>query len=341
MIEPAVDVIMPTYNHGAFIAEAIDSVLGQDYANLRLTVVDDGSTDNTDEVLARYGDRIAVLRQHRQFGAAARNAAIARSTGEFIAEIDADDVWVPGMLRRHMAVLAQCGDVSLVFGRARLISEAGDDLGSEIPTDLPGCVELEPVPSLPSAYALTGDVALALLTSNFIPHTGVVLRRAAIEAVGGFDPEQQIAYDHDLWLRMVLDGSRCAFVDDVAYLYRQRDALPPDVRAAHAADRIRLLRKTCERRDELSSEAVDLAEARIAGAYKLRGDLLVTCGDLKEARRMYAQAIRFGARPIQLASWALSWLGPAGAAAIRSLNRGSDAFATPTGSEPPASGRGE
>ena len=88
-----ISVIIPTYNYARFLAEAIDSALGQSYAPLEIIVVDDGSTDATSEVLAAYGDRIRVLRQKNQGVAMARNAGIAAARGDYLAFLDSDDAW--------------------------------------------------------------------------------------------------------------------------------------------------------------------------------------------------------------------------------------------------------
>ena len=99
-----VSVVMAAYNYAPYISEAIESVLAQTRPPLDVIVVDDGSTDATPEVLAAFGDRIRVLRQTNQGASAARNRGIEAARGEYIAFIDADDVWKPRKLELQMAL---------------------------------------------------------------------------------------------------------------------------------------------------------------------------------------------------------------------------------------------
>ncbi|MBW2252437.1 MAG: glycosyltransferase family 2 protein, partial [Deltaproteobacteria bacterium] len=96
--KPLVTVIIPTYNRGWILKEAIDSVLSQDFEDFELIVVDDGSTDNTCDILDGYARDIIVLRQDNRGVSAARNAGIAFASGHFIAFLDSDDLWLPGKL---------------------------------------------------------------------------------------------------------------------------------------------------------------------------------------------------------------------------------------------------
>ena len=101
--EPRVSVVLPTYNRGWILEQAVESVLGQDYANFELIVVDDGSTDNTNGLLSRFGDRITVIRQANRGVSAARNAGIRASNGELITLLDSDDTWLPGKVTAQVA----------------------------------------------------------------------------------------------------------------------------------------------------------------------------------------------------------------------------------------------
>jgi glycosyltransferase involved in cell wall biosynthesis len=96
--KPLVSVIIPTYNRGWIVQEAIDSVLDQDFRDFELIVVDDGSDDNTREILRAYGKTITVLHQSNRGVSAARNRGIAEAAGRLIAFLDSDDLWLPGKL---------------------------------------------------------------------------------------------------------------------------------------------------------------------------------------------------------------------------------------------------
>src|SRR5271156_236898 len=102
-----VSAIIPTYNRGYVVGKAIDSILNQTYDNIEIVVVDDGSTDNTQEKLKEYGDRIRVVYQKNSGPSAARNHGVRASRGEFIACLDSDDVWMPTKIERQVSLLQQ------------------------------------------------------------------------------------------------------------------------------------------------------------------------------------------------------------------------------------------
>lgn len=117
MMAPRVSVLIPTYNCGRFLGEAIDSVLAQTFRDLEIIVVDDGSTDDTALVAARYPQVKYIYRQHCGVSPA-RNAAIAVATGEIVVFLDADDIWLPDKLHKQVAYLDEHPDCMLVFTKA-------------------------------------------------------------------------------------------------------------------------------------------------------------------------------------------------------------------------------
>ena len=99
---PVVSVIIPTYNRKGFIAECVESVLAQSFSDFELVVVDDGSTDATEEVLAGFGAEIQVIRQEQRGPSAARNTGIQSASGEWLSFLDSDDLWLPRKLETQM-----------------------------------------------------------------------------------------------------------------------------------------------------------------------------------------------------------------------------------------------
>lgn len=120
---PRVSAVIPVFNGERFVAEALDSVLGQEYPALELIVVDDGSTDGTAAVLDRYGDRIRRFRQSNAGSGAARNRGLRLATGEYLAFLDSDDRWLPGRLQKQVDVLMSQPHVQLVWGFVREFSD--------------------------------------------------------------------------------------------------------------------------------------------------------------------------------------------------------------------------
>src|SRR5437016_10401011 len=106
MSEPLISAVIPSYNYGHFITDAIESALGQTYPHVEIIVVDDGSTDDTREQLAPYSERVCYIHQENGGLSAARNTGIRAAKGEWIALLDADDVWHPRKLELQMNCLA-------------------------------------------------------------------------------------------------------------------------------------------------------------------------------------------------------------------------------------------
>ena len=194
MKPPLVSVIVPAYNAAAFVGEALRSALSQTYPHLEVIVVDDGSTDETSDLvqaIAREDARVVLIRQQNAGVARARNAAIERASGEFIAPLDADDIWYPRKLELQVRHMLDAGpEVGLVYAWWTIIDAAGR---ISIPSIKP-CLE--------------GHVSDALLRSNFIGNASVpLIRRSCIEKLGGYNTAMkaqggQGCEDWDLALRI-------------------------------------------------------------------------------------------------------------------------------------------
>jgi glycosyltransferase involved in cell wall biosynthesis/SAM-dependent methyltransferase len=179
-----VSVIIPCYNQADYLAEAIESVFAQTFPHVEIVVVDDGSQDGTAAVAARYPG-VHYIRQHNQGPSAARNAGLRASSGEYLVFLDADDRLLPDALAVGRACLDGDPAYGFVSGRYRNISAD------------------RAVVSEPPPQKLDADRYRALLLGNYIGmHAAVMYRRAALEAVGGFDASLRGCEDYDLYLRM-------------------------------------------------------------------------------------------------------------------------------------------
>lgn len=120
-----VSVIIPTYNLARYINETVDSVLGQTYKNYEIIIVDDGSTDNTKEALSEYGGKITYIFQENQGVSAARNKGIKEAKGEYIAFLDADDLWLKDKLELQIGLMNSNPEVAMIFTDGESFNEEG------------------------------------------------------------------------------------------------------------------------------------------------------------------------------------------------------------------------
>lgn len=184
---PTVSVIIPTYRRSHLVGQAIESVLAQSYTDYEVIVVNDGSTDKTAEVLARFGNKISVVHQRNKGLSAARNAGIRIAQGRYIAFLDDDDLWLPHKLEKQIACLEAHPKIGLVYSDMFCFNENGM---------LPNTwAKANPGPQVPLLWTL--------FVRNFIPVPTVVIRRECLDAVGLFDETLTSCEDYDMWLRII------------------------------------------------------------------------------------------------------------------------------------------
>ena len=206
MSAPLVSVVIPNYNYARYLPAALDSVLGQTHTALDVMVVDDGSTDDSAAVLARYDGRIRVLRQKNAGVSAARNNGIAASRGEAIAFLDADDVWDREKIAAQVERLADL-QVGLVHCGIEFIDAQGQSLGVDVAGE-------------------EGDILLphALLRAKTV-RTGssALVRKVCFDTVGSFDTGLSTSADWDMW-RRIAGTYRVAMVRRPLLKYRVHGA---------------------------------------------------------------------------------------------------------------------
>jgi glycosyltransferase involved in cell wall biosynthesis len=188
-----VSTIIPAFNAERTIARAIDSALDQAYDGHEVVVVDDGSTDSTSAILRRYGDRVRVISQTNHGAAAARNTGVAHSTGEYLAFLDSDDLWMPGKLRTLVATLRSNPRASLAFSEYHLVTGDGADCGESAFGDdecLEQLMRQHPLP--------VHSFASGIVTSTWL------VRREAFLRSGGFSEAFGRQGFEDSWLLVLL-----------------------------------------------------------------------------------------------------------------------------------------
>jgi len=220
--EPTVSVIIPTYNCAPYVAAAVESALSQTYRPIEVIVVDDGSTDDTTAVLRGYAGRIAALSRPNAGAAAARNAGVRHAKGEFLAFLDADDLWMPRKLERQMPLFTEYPEVGLAFTDGSTFDASGEIKPSALKGMAPYFDRVRPWLQAGDRDGVVVRPAYPdLLFGNFVLPAGVVVRRTCLEAVGGFDEGLAVCEDYDLWLRMA-QRSPFALVNEVLIRVRNR-----------------------------------------------------------------------------------------------------------------------
>ncbi len=208
-----VSVVIPTYNSGPLVVEAVESVLAQTRPAAEIIVVDDGSTDDTADRLARFGPRIRYIRQANARVAAARNTGLRAATGDAVGFLDADDAWHPEKLARQAAALE--ADPGLGVLATRVFAWPGS--------------YPDPGPERGTVVALPTD---AMLPANPITTSSVLVRREVLDRAGEFDRNLFGPEDYDLWLRCsrvagvgVLDQPLTGYRDVPASLGKQAETM--------------------------------------------------------------------------------------------------------------------
>jgi glycosyltransferase involved in cell wall biosynthesis len=192
-----ISTVMAAFNAGPYVAEALDSVLGQTFPPQEVIVVDDGSTDATPEVLRRYADRIHLIRRQNSGPARAFNAGIAEASGDALAFIDADDLWAPEKLEFQCNVLASNDDVEAVFGAIQQFVSPDVD------------------PEIAKRYVVPAG------PQPGVAKTTMLIRRLAFDRIGTFDESYKTLDFVDWYARAGAMGLRSIMLTQVVAQRRQ------------------------------------------------------------------------------------------------------------------------
>ena len=222
---PKVSVIIPTFNRACWLKEAIESVFSQSFTDYELIVVDDGSTDDTREMCAQYGDKVRYLFQKNQGSPAARNYGISRARGKYIALLDDDDLWLPDRLKMQVEVMGQDPKLAFVCSSAYAIDEHHNILrqfGLGVSADM---CDFE-----------------HLILGNFVLHLTVLVRKDIVLEMGGYDHNLKSIQDFDLWIRVAKKHPFVYLKEPLAYYRIHANNISNNLEQA-LADHVRLLNK--------------------------------------------------------------------------------------------------
>lgn len=217
---PLASIVIPAFNAEETLEETLDSVLAQRGVELEVIVVDDGSEDSTAEMARGFGSRVRVVQQPNRGIGAARNRGIAESRGQFIAFVDADDLWHPDKVRLQVERLGaplRCHDCpsdscqgGLCYTGVKLIDVRGQPLTISIPWARPG--------SRPEGWIYRN----LLFEGNTITTSSVLVCRRLIGQAGDFSTDRTVSEDYDMWLRLSRLAPIC-FISQPLTLYRVLD----------------------------------------------------------------------------------------------------------------------
>jgi glycosyltransferase involved in cell wall biosynthesis len=286
-VEPRVSVIIPAYNASATLDAAISSVLAQSYHDHEVIVINDGSTDNTAEVIRGYGDRIRAITQANGGAASARNAGLGISRGSFIAFLDADDLWKPELLARLVPVLEADPACVLVYADLEII----DSNGNSLHTSLIGGT---------NAHAPTLDEMLRRVWP--IMPSAVVMRKSVLEAIGGFCTKFNSCTYEDLycWMRAREHGHFAYLPERLALwrfsLYPRRLKRGGGVSTHNREVFARLVR------DRWGVTIARLIDSRVRAPRSILGYIGLTAmrdGDYKRAREAFRYALELDPRRLK------------------------------------------
>ena len=288
-----VSLIIPTHNRADLVGEAIESALGQTYPTREVIVVDDGSTDGTLAVLARYGNAIRTVRTANRGCAAARNTGVSLARGTYLAFVDSDDVAPPDKLALQVPVLETCPEFGFVYGPSVAF-------GPELPA------EVVHQPVRPDA---DGSVAERIFLTTRIGFDSVLLRRKAVEQAGGFDETLRHNEETDLLLRVALDW-KAVCLDVPTGRHRWHPGRKSRDKVALWQSVLRSMEKILASRPDFRARLEGRAEARLAEVRWEISHALATRGQLGAARAEAVAAWRH--RPsAALAAWRLALTTPA------------------------------
>ena len=274
-----VSIIIPTYNGRQWVAGAIDCALAQTYPHCEVTVVDDGSTDGTDDYLGReYDQRIRYIQQTNSGPASARNRGIAVSNGEFIQFLDSDDFLAPNKIERQMAVFTANPECHVVYCDFAFMSD-GTDVGIE---------------ESPAAYKEkcgTENVFEALLDGNFIVIHSPLTRSDVIRSCGAFDTTLSSDEDYDLWLKIAAKGYRFCFIPEVLAFYRRRGNSVSTNLFKQSTGTLQTLIKARNYREKLSRQEATKLRLNLSREYGWTSRYYLRQGDYSMARSAILKSI--------------------------------------------------
>jgi len=297
---PKVSVVIAAYNRARFLPECIESVLSQTFQDFEVLIVDDGSTDNTREVVSAYCPPVKYFHQENQGAPATKSKGIELVSGDYIALLDSDDVLLEDALKKGVDVLDRWPNVGLSYGQAYIMDEEGHVTELSRPSHCKG------------SYVRSGKEEIKdLMLGNYITGSTTMIRRSCFALVGLFNPVfRRGSEDFDMWVRLAKRYD-VAYIDSPLVKYRVHHQ---SLSAGRQVDEVKwahglILRSIFNDNelgnlyDKLRAKANYHFYCRLARIAKSRGDFKTARGYLLKALRVYPQA----AFQLDATNWQLLW----------------------------------
>lgn len=285
---PLVSVIIPAYNSADTVGATISSALTQSYPHVEVIVVDDGSTDETANIAAAYGERIMLLRQPNGGCASARNLGAQAAQGQLLAFCDADDILLPSCIEAAVRAWRTADDPqACVYMNAYFMRNDG----------------ISPFRTVMSSRTpKRADQRRAILEANFTS-AHMMIPRSAYDAVGGFNGGLRTVEDWDIWMRLIFSGHLAVDVRKPHLLYRWTSTSLSSDTPQMLADERRIfesLRATAE----LTNDELKYIERRLSGPspreMRIHADMAISRGEFTEAAKLFRSAASLSPRDRKL-----------------------------------------
>ncbi|MDF0750462.1 glycosyltransferase [Marinobacter sp. 71-i] len=279
---PLVSIVTPTYNRADFIEQAVNSVLAQTYANFELLIVDDGSTDNTRELLepALADSRVRYFHQENQGQSVARNLAISEAKGDFVCFLDSDNYWPPEKLEKQVELFRQHSDYDVIYGDIIIIDETGKEVTRK------------------NMSRYSGHIARYMIRDNCVSMNTAMAKRRCFDELGAMSGKRRVADDYDLWLRFSA-RFRFLYVPEFFAYYRVMDDQISSDKTRRFDSNWQII--TDFRREFPDAMSEQDFDSGFAAFHSRKARYLASQGARSEAMTEMLKALRL--RPLRRASW--------------------------------------
>ncbi len=306
---PKVSIIIPAFNADNFIAETIESVLAQTYLSYEIIVVDDGSQDNTMDVVWPYRDMVNYIRQENGGPSRARNRGIHEATGEYVAFLDADDLWMAHKLEKQVAFMDDHPHVGFCFADSVLFDASGEEQMTFFMTKTV-------LPTLPfiqekGGRILSRKVHQDLLYENFIVTASIMIRKEAFSDEDWFDECLFAAEDFDLWFRLAA-LSQGGYIPESLVKKRKHETNISSRNERLLMNRVKSRKKVyglVKVRDDISQDAKRHYRAKLLSTYSDLARLYLVHGRAESAKNVCREAFQIGLQGDLVVPWLMGIAG--------------------------------